>query len=123
VAGFLRKGGLLCSERPAGFLRKGGFFTPKYALGRLLSYIILAIIGENMRIEEVKNKKDLKRFVFFPEKLYKNNTFWVPPLWISCRLSFLFRTETRLFVGIWTLRNEVPYGKSIIVCFEGAILF
>ena len=39
--------------------------------------------GENMRIEEVKNRKDLKRFVFFPEKLYKHNPYWVPPLWMD----------------------------------------
>ena len=32
VADLVRKGGLLCSERPAGLLRKGGFFTPKYAI-------------------------------------------------------------------------------------------
>jgi hypothetical protein len=31
VADLVRKGGLLCSERPAGLLRKGSFFTPKYA--------------------------------------------------------------------------------------------
>ena len=31
----VRKGGLLCSERPAGLLRKGGSFTPKYANTRV----------------------------------------------------------------------------------------
>jgi len=31
VADFLRKGGLLCSERSAGLVRKGGRFSPKNA--------------------------------------------------------------------------------------------
>ncbi|MGB8829806.1 MAG: hypothetical protein WCC72_10340, partial [Dehalococcoidales bacterium] len=37
VADLVRKGGLLCSERPAGLLRKGGSFTPKYAPQDFLS--------------------------------------------------------------------------------------
>jgi hypothetical protein len=72
-------------------------------LGKLLSYIILAITGENMRIEEVKNKKDLKRFVFFPEKLYKNNTFWVPPLWIDEIKSYSKNSNPILFNSDFTL--------------------
>jgi hypothetical protein len=39
VADLVRKGGLLCSERPAGLLRKGGFFTPKYAFAYVAHWI------------------------------------------------------------------------------------
>ncbi len=35
---------------------------------------------ENIEIKEVKNKKDLKKFLNFPEKIYKNNPCWVPKL-------------------------------------------
>jgi len=31
-------------------------------------------------IQEVKSKKDLKKFVMFPFDLYKNNPYWIPPL-------------------------------------------
>ena len=33
-----------------------------------------------IEIEEVKNNSDLKRFVKFPFKLYKNSKYWVPPI-------------------------------------------
>lgn len=33
-----------------------------------------------IQIKEVQNKKDLKKFVLFPYKLYKKNKYWVPPL-------------------------------------------
>ena len=31
-------------------------------------------------IKEVKDKKGMKQFVMFPFSLYKNNTYWVPPI-------------------------------------------
>lgn len=31
-------------------------------------------------IKEVRNRRELKKFVLFPYKLYKNNKYWVPPL-------------------------------------------
>jgi len=31
-------------------------------------------------IKEVENKRDLKRFISFPYKLYAGNKYWVPPL-------------------------------------------
>lgn len=34
-----------------------------------------------MRIEEVDRKRSFKRFVFFPEDLYRNDPLWAPPLW------------------------------------------
>jgi hypothetical protein len=35
---------------------------------------------ENLYIKEVKTKSDLKKFVAFPDKLYKDNSYRVPPL-------------------------------------------
>lgn len=34
----------------------------------------------NIEIHPVKTRKDLKEFVRFPMKLYKNHPYWVPPL-------------------------------------------
>ncbi|MBU1299770.1 MAG: hypothetical protein KJ963_03845 [Bacteroidetes bacterium] len=31
-------------------------------------------------IQEVKSKKDLKKFIRFPFDLYKNNPYWIPPM-------------------------------------------
>jgi len=36
-----------------------------------------------IRIVEATNKKEQKNFLNFPLKLYKNNPFFVPPLWID----------------------------------------
>lgn len=33
-----------------------------------------------IEIKKVENKKDLKAFIRFPERLYKGNAYWVPPL-------------------------------------------
>ena len=33
-----------------------------------------------IQIEEVKNSSDLKKFVKFPFKLYKDSKYWVPPI-------------------------------------------
>ncbi len=33
-----------------------------------------------IQIEEVKNNSDLKKFVKFPFKLYKDSKYWVPPI-------------------------------------------
>ncbi len=35
---------------------------------------------ENIHIEKVKTKKEFKKFIYFPWKVYKNNPNWVPPL-------------------------------------------
>lgn len=34
----------------------------------------------DIHIEKVKTKKDFKKFIYFPWKVYKNNPNWVPPL-------------------------------------------
>lgn len=36
-----------------------------------------------LTIREVKTKRELKAFIAFPEKLYKNNPNWVHALWMD----------------------------------------
>jgi GNAT superfamily N-acetyltransferase len=38
------------------------------------------LVTVNIVIKEVKSKKDLKKFVAFPYKLYKGNKYWIPQL-------------------------------------------
>ena len=57
-----------------------------------------------VRIEPVTNRKELKQFVKFPFKLYRDDPYWVPPL-IGERLHhfdphhnpFFEHAETQLF--------------------------
>ena len=34
-----------------------------------------------VEIREVRGRKEIKRFIEFPLKLYKNNEYFVPPLY------------------------------------------
>jgi len=36
--------------------------------------------SQDLRIEEVKNQKDLMTFIRFPWEIYQGNRYWVPPL-------------------------------------------
>lgn len=47
-------------------------------------------------IKEVSNKKDLKAFVKFPFKLYKNSNYWTPPI-ISQELKTFDKNENPVF--------------------------
>ncbi len=51
---------------------------------------------EEIEIVEVASKRDLKRFVKFPWKIYAGNPNWVPPL-ISERLAFFDRKKNPFF--------------------------
>ncbi len=37
----------------------------------------------SVRIEEVTNRKELKRFIYLPEKIHRNHTGWVPPIYFD----------------------------------------
>ncbi|KAA5825630.1 GNAT family N-acetyltransferase [Algibacter amylolyticus] len=47
-------------------------------------------------LKEVKNKKELKAFVKFPFKLYKDSEFWVPPI-ISQEIKTFSKKENPVF--------------------------
>ena len=47
-------------------------------------------------LQEVKTKKDLKRFVKFPFTLYKNSKYWVPPI-ISQEIKTFDKKENPVF--------------------------
>ena len=47
-------------------------------------------------IKEVKSKSDLKAFVKFPFKLYKDSKYWVPPI-ISEELKTFIKKENPVF--------------------------
>ncbi len=47
-------------------------------------------------LQEVKTKKDLKAFIKFPFKLYKDSKYWVPPI-ISQEMKTFDKTENPVF--------------------------
>ena len=47
-------------------------------------------------VKEVSTKKDLKKFVKFPFKLYKNNKYWVPPI-IKDEIDNFHKTKNPVF--------------------------
>ena len=60
-------------------------------------------------IKHISSKKELKQFVMFPFRLYKNCKYWVPPLINDEMETYLYRT-TNLFNPI--IIN--PSKKSLI---------
>ena len=36
-----------------------------------------------MELTEVSGRSELKEFIRFPEKLYRDDPLWVPPLWLD----------------------------------------
>ena len=47
-------------------------------------------------IKEVKTQKELKEFVKFPFKLYKNSEYWVPPI-VSQEIKTFNKKENPVF--------------------------
>ena len=36
-----------------------------------------------LEIREVNDKKDLRTFIYLPEKIHRGHTNWVPPLYVD----------------------------------------
>jgi hypothetical protein len=50
----------------------------------------------DVTVVQISNKKQLKQFVHFPWKIYKDNPYWVPPL-IGDKLKFLDKQKGVFF--------------------------
>jgi hypothetical protein len=74
----------------------------------------------SLKITEVKSPVELDRFIRLPWKIYKDNSFWVPPL-VSERKQFLNpkinpffdRAEIKLFLA--EDERDVPLGRIALV--------
>ena len=74
----------------------------------------------SLKITEVKSPVELDRFIRLPWKIYKDNSFWVPPL-VSERKQFLNpkinpffdRAEVKLFLA--EDERDVPLGRIALV--------
>ncbi|MCK4694173.1 MAG: hypothetical protein KAT74_00350, partial [Candidatus Cloacimonetes bacterium] len=69
----------------------------------------------NVIIKEVKSKKELKKFISFPYKLYKGNKNWIPPL-RNDEFNILYKTKNPAFdfcdVKLWlAYKNDKIVGR------------
>jgi GNAT superfamily N-acetyltransferase len=71
-----------------------------------------------LEVIEAVSKRDLKDFVRFPYRLYKNHPFWVPPLireqkkWIIQKKTPLFRSNPHLF--LLARQNKKTAGRMAV---------
>ncbi|MBS9767502.1 MAG: hypothetical protein KGV44_08175 [Flavobacteriaceae bacterium] len=66
-------------------------------------------------IKEVKDKKDLKTFIYLPEKIHKNHKNWVHPLYMDEK-KFFSKKENPMFhhnktILLLAFRNQKPVGR------------
>ena len=66
-----------------------------------------------IKLQEVKNKKDLKAFIKFPFKLYKDSKYWVPPI-ISQEIKTFNKKENPVFNDA-EARLFIAYKNNTIV--------
>jgi len=66
-----------------------------------------------MRIREVASKADLRRFVSFPGALYRDDPFWVPPLWVDEKAAYSPRKNAILAHSDFTLLLAEEEGEVL----------
>jgi ribosomal protein S18 acetylase RimI-like enzyme len=71
-----------------------------------------------MEIVEVRDNKNLRRFINFPKELYKNDDFWVPPLWGEEARLYLKKHNPILAHSDFTLHlaleNNQVVGRNLV---------
>lgn len=72
-------------------------------------------LGEKMDIEirEVKNHKDLKRFIFLPEKIHAHHPNWVPPIYFD-EWKYFNQEKNKAFVYCDTILLLAFRGKEAV---------
>ncbi len=73
---------------------------------------------EAISLTEVRSARDLKEFVFFPEKLYRDDPNWVPPLWKDELRSYSGRNNPILansdFILLLARRGTGIVGRNLV---------
>ena len=71
-----------------------------------------------MYLKFVDNRKDLKRFIKFPEDLYRNDSLWAPPLWKDEKQSYSGKTNPILknsdYVMFLALEGNHVLGRNLV---------
>ena len=73
---------------------------------------------ETIRVAEVRSRSDLKKFVFFPERLYRGDANWAPPLWRDELKSYNAKNNPILANSDFTLllawRGAEVVGRNLV---------
>jgi len=64
-----------------------------------------------MDVREVRTASDLRRFVYFPRELYRDNRCWAPPLWMDERRAYSARTNAILAHSDYSLILAEDHGR------------
>ena len=63
------------------------FLTPQAAFGSIRRTVNTTVnpAGDRIEVREVRTKGERARFIRFPERIYRNDPNWVPPLLVERR--------------------------------------
>ena len=71
-----------------------------------------------MAVIEVDKKSDLRKFVFFPRELYRDDHLWVPPIWFEEKHAYSQKKNPILansdFTLTLALRGERVLGRNLV---------
>ena len=71
-----------------------------------------------MNIVQVRNRKKMKAFVNFPRILYRNDPYWVPPMWSEERKAYSGKTNVMLhnneYVLLLVYEQGTLLGRSLV---------
>jgi GNAT superfamily N-acetyltransferase len=74
--------------------------------------------SEAILIREVRTAADMRRFVFLPRVLYRNDPCWAPPIWADEVHAYTARKNAVLshsdFTLLLAVRNERVVGRSLV---------
>ncbi|MGA2642882.1 MAG: GNAT family N-acetyltransferase [Spirochaetia bacterium] len=66
-----------------------------------------------MRVHEVSSAADMRRFVYFPRYLYRDDPCWAPPLWMDERRAYSARTNAILAHSDYSLVLAEDDGRVV----------
>lgn len=69
--------------------------------------------SEAVLIREVRTPADMRRFVFLPHALYRDDPLWSPPIWADERRAYLARKNAVLSHSDFTLLLAVRDGQAV----------
>jgi GNAT superfamily N-acetyltransferase len=69
--------------------------------------------SEALLIREVRTPTDMRRFVFLPRRLYRDDPCWAPPLWADERRAYTARKNAVLSHSDFTLLLAEQDGRTV----------
>jgi len=74
----------------------------------------------DLRIEEVKDRRDLKKFIYLPEKIHADHKNWVPPIYMD-EWTYFNPKKNKAFAYCDTILLQASKGKKLVGRIMGII--